>query len=64
MPESLPDIAPTSHMDPKLFDEDGLVLDEVLLDVADGGLPFPCLNSWLLEPGLDLIVQSYNRYSL
>ena len=43
-------------MDPKLLDEDGLVLDEVLLDVAEGGLPFPCLNSWLLEPGLDLIV--------
>ena len=41
-------------MDPKLLDEDGLVLHDVLLEAAEGGLPFPCLNSWLLELGLDL----------
>ena len=44
-PESLPDIAPVSPMDPKLLEDDGLVLEECLLEVADGGLPLPCLKS-------------------
>ena len=57
-PESLPDITPRfSPVDPKLLDDDGLVLDDVLLDAAEGGLPFPCLNNKLLEPGLDLQVE-------
>ena len=51
-------------MDPKLLEDEGLVLDDCLLELADGGLPFPCLNNWLLElelepePGLDLPLQS------
>ena len=48
-PESLPDIAQVSPMDPKLLEDDGLVLEECLLEVTDGGLP--CLKSRFLEPG-------------
>ena len=44
-PESLPDNTPASPMDPKLLEDDGLVLEECLLEVADGGLPLPCLKS-------------------
>ena len=32
-------------MNPKLLEDDGLVLEECLLEVADGGLPLPCLKS-------------------
>ena len=53
-PESLPDITPVSPMDPKLLEDDGLVLEEGLLEVADGGLPLPALNSSFPDPGRDL----------
>jgi hypothetical protein len=57
--ESLPDMAPVSPMDPKLLEDDGLVLNDCLFDFADAGRPFSALKSLFPEPGRDLSLISY-----
>ena len=46
-------------MDPKLLEDDGLVLEECLLEVADGGLPFPCFKTLISRARSGSVIKKY-----